>query len=107
MVFPGSPARTPPREGDPLAVHASARVANPCLHHESVVRADSVTCGERWKSAADLWIPFLVDSRRYLSIFDVVRDRCGIKGVAEATTTSTSVFGRLGRAEGVREQVLA
>jgi hypothetical protein len=27
MVFPGSPAHTPPREGDPLAAHASARVA--------------------------------------------------------------------------------
>jgi hypothetical protein len=39
------------------------------------------------ESAADLWIPFLVDSRRYPSIFDVVRDRYGIKSVAEATTT--------------------
>jgi hypothetical protein len=39
------------------------------------------------ESAADLWIPFLVDSRRYPSIFDVVRDRYGIKRVAEATTT--------------------
>jgi hypothetical protein len=59
------------------------------------------------ESAADLWIPFLVDSRRYPSIFDVVRDRYGIKRVAEATTTFASVFGRRGRAEGVREQALA
>jgi hypothetical protein len=44
------------------------------------------------ESAADRWIPFLVDSRRYPSIFCVVRDRCGIKGVAEATTTFASVF---------------
>jgi hypothetical protein len=59
------------------------------------------------ESAADLWIPFLVDSRRYPSIFDVVRDRYGIKRVAEATTTFASVFGRRGRAEDVREQALA
>jgi hypothetical protein len=59
------------------------------------------------ESAADPWILFLVDSRRYPSIFDVVRDRYGIKGVAEATTTFTSVFGRRGRADGVREQALA
>jgi hypothetical protein len=45
------------------------------------------------ESAADLWIPFLVDSRRYRSISDVVRDRCGIKGVAEVATTFASVFG--------------
>jgi len=31
------------------------------------------------ESATDLWIPFLVDSRRYPSIFDVVRDSYGIK----------------------------
>jgi hypothetical protein len=60
------------------------------------------------ESAADLWIPFLVDSRRYPSIFDVVRDSYVIKRVAEATTTfAASVFGRRGRAEGVREQALA
>jgi len=59
------------------------------------------------ESGADLWIPFLVESRRYPSIFDAVRDRYGIKGVAEATTTFASVVGRRGRAEGVREQVLA
>jgi hypothetical protein len=59
------------------------------------------------ESGADLWIPFLVGSRRYRSIFDVVRDRYGIKRVAEATTTFTSVGGQLGRAEGVREQILA
>jgi hypothetical protein len=59
------------------------------------------------ESAADLWIAFLVDSRRYPSIFDVVRDRYGIETVAEATTTFASVLGRLGRAEGVREQALA
>jgi hypothetical protein len=46
------------------------------------------------ETAADLWIPFLVDSRRYPSIFDVVRDRYGIKRVVEATTTFASVFGR-------------
>jgi hypothetical protein len=50
------------------------------------------------ENAADLWIPFLVDSRRYPSIFDVVRDIYGIKGMAEATTTFASVFGRLDRA---------
>jgi hypothetical protein len=36
-----------------------------------------------------------------------MRDRYGIKRMAEATTTFASVFGRLGRAEGVREQALA
>jgi hypothetical protein len=51
------------------------------------------------ENAADLWIPFLVDSRRYPSIFDVVRDRYGINTVAEATTTFASVFGGLGRTE--------
>jgi hypothetical protein len=61
----------------------------------------------RRKEAADLSIPFLVDSRRYPSIFDVVRDRCGIKRVAEAITTFAWVFRRRGRAEGVREQALA
>jgi hypothetical protein len=45
------------------------------------------------ESAADPWIPFLVDSRRYPSIFDVLRDRYGIKRVAEAITTFASVFG--------------
>jgi hypothetical protein len=59
------------------------------------------------ETAADRRIPFLVDSRRYPSIFDVVRDRCGIKGVAEATSTFASVFGRRGRADGVREQAMA
>jgi hypothetical protein len=40
-------------------------------------------------------------------MFDVVRDKYGIKRVAEATTTFAAVFGRRGRAEGVREQALA
>jgi len=36
---------------------------------------------------ADLWIQFLVDSRCYLSVFDVLRDRYGIRGRRSTTTT--------------------
>src|SRR5215204_1570799 len=36
---------------------------------------------------ADLWIPFLVDSGRYPSIFDVMRDGYGINRSRKATTT--------------------
>jgi hypothetical protein len=60
---------------------------NPCLHLERVTRADFVTCGRGRKRSADLWIPFLVNSGRYPSFFDVVRDRYGIKRRRSATTT--------------------
>jgi hypothetical protein len=39
-----------------------------------------VTYSGGWNSAADLWSRFLVDSGRYLSIFDAMRDGYGIKG---------------------------
>lgn len=36
---------------------------------------------------AGLWIQFLVDSRCYLSVFDVLRDGYGIRGSRSTTTT--------------------
>ena len=47
--------------------------------------------------AADLRIQFLVDSGRYPSIFDVMRDSHGITGRDGATTTFASVLGRSAR----------
>ena len=83
------------------------RDSNPCLHLERLSRAESVTCGERWK------VPLTGGFRSWSILVATPRFSmsCGIdtgsKGVAEATTTFTSVFGRRGRAEGVREPVLA
>lgn len=42
--------------------------------------------------AADLRTQFLVDSRRYPSILNVMRDRYGINRVRSATTTFASAF---------------
>jgi hypothetical protein len=56
----------------------------------------------RVERTADLWIQFLVDSRRHLSIFDVMRDRYGIKGQNRAATTFASVFGRSARITSAR-----
>jgi hypothetical protein len=47
--------------------------------------------------AADLRAQFLVDSGRYPSILDVMRDGYGIKGRRKATTTFVSLFGRSAR----------
>ena len=66
-----------------------------------------MTCGERWKAPLTCGFrsrSILVATPRFSMS---LRDRYGIETVAEATTTFTSVFGRRGRAEGVREQALA
>jgi hypothetical protein len=46
-----------------------------------------VTCEGARKGRLTMRIQFLVESRRYTSIFDVMRDRYGIKQRPEGVTT--------------------
>jgi hypothetical protein len=57
-----------------------------------VSRADLVTSCWRGNRVDNLRIYVLVDTGRYPTVLDVMRDRCGITGRQRAATTLASVF---------------